>query len=415
MVSGRWPYASGSYAASHAIMGFLAPEEDGGAGHALAVLHPGEWTIERSWFPIGMRATGSDTVVAEDVFVPDHRVQYFDDLVKGDYATELRDREPRANAAFLPTGTVIFGGIQIGLGRAALEHSLERMKAKGVVGTAYTQTRNSPVHQVAVAQAMSKVDAAELLAHRACRDIDVAALRGSTPRNSPAPASVTTSATSSRSSRRPWTRCSRRRGPAASWRPARWPGSSRTSAWPAAMCTPPPASRPTSTASCCSAPTARCPSMCEPDRSDSMTATLSHRETTAVTPERFRHVLGHYPTGVTVVTARTPQGDPVGMTIGSFTSISLDPALVGFFPARTSGTFPAIRDFGSFCVNVVAEQHHELCARFAGPAGRRFQSSPGGRPSGARSSTTPSPGSTATSSRSPTPATTTSWWAGCGR
>ncbi|MEU3347496.1 flavin reductase family protein [Streptomyces sp. NPDC006700] len=105
-----------------------------------------------------------------------------------------------------------------------------------------------------------------------------------------------------------------------------------------------------------------------------MTATLSHREAGAVTPERFRHVLGHYPTGVTVVTACTPQGDPVGMTIGSFTSISLDPALVGFFPARTSGTFQAIRDFGSFCVNVVAEQHHELCARFAGPAGRRFQS-----------------------------------------
>ncbi|MEU3347497.1 acyl-CoA dehydrogenase family protein [Streptomyces sp. NPDC006700] len=181
VVSGRWPYASGSYAASHAIMGFLAPREDGGADHALAVLHPGEWTIERSWFPIGMRATGSDTVVAEEVFVPDHRAQYFDDLVKGDYATELRDSEPRANAAFLPTGTVIFGGIQIGLGRAALEHSLERMKTKGVVGTAYTRTRNSPVHQVAVAQAMSKVDAAELLAHRACRDIDEAALRGDYP------------------------------------------------------------------------------------------------------------------------------------------------------------------------------------------------------------------------------------------
>ncbi|MYU21894.1 acyl-CoA dehydrogenase family protein [Streptomyces sp. SID8352] len=178
VVSGRWPYASGSYAASHAIMGFLAEREDGGTGQALGILQPGEWTIERSWFPIGMRATGSDTVVAEEVFVPDHRVQFFTDMVEGDYKTELRCSEPRTNAAFLPTGTVIFAGIQIGLGRAALELAVERLKHKGVVGTAYTESRNSPVHQVTVAQATSKVDAAELLAHRSCRDIDEAALRG---------------------------------------------------------------------------------------------------------------------------------------------------------------------------------------------------------------------------------------------
>ncbi len=177
LVSGRWPYASGSYAATHAIMGFLAPQ-DGGAAHALAVLSPGEWTIERSWFPIGMRGTGSDTVVAEEVFVPDHRVQFFEDMVRGDYATELRATEPRANAAFLPAGTVIFAAIQVGLGRAAMEHAMERLKAKGVVGTAYTESRNSPVHQVGVAEALSKIDAAELLAHRSCRDIDAAALRG---------------------------------------------------------------------------------------------------------------------------------------------------------------------------------------------------------------------------------------------
>ncbi|WP_162824131.1 acyl-CoA dehydrogenase family protein [Peterkaempfera bronchialis] len=178
VVTGRWPYASGSYAASHAMMGFLAPQADGGMRHALGILHPGEWTVERSWFPIGMRATGSDTVVAEEVFVPDHRVQYFHDMVAGDYATELRHAEPRANAAFLPTGTIIFGAVQIGLGRAALEQSVARMKAKGVPGTAYTESRNSPVHQVSVAQAASKIDAAELLAHRSCRDIDEAALRG---------------------------------------------------------------------------------------------------------------------------------------------------------------------------------------------------------------------------------------------
>ncbi|MGA5700581.1 flavin reductase family protein [Peterkaempfera bronchialis] len=104
-----------------------------------------------------------------------------------------------------------------------------------------------------------------------------------------------------------------------------------------------------------------------------MTASLSAPEAVDVTSEEFRRVLGHYPTGVTVVTARDADGGPVGMTIGSFTSISLEPALVGFFVARTSSTFPAIRDFGSFCVNVVADGQYELCTRFAGPAAARFQ------------------------------------------
>ena len=55
-------------------------------------------------------------------------------------------------------------------------------------------------------------------------------------------------------------------------------------------------------------------------------------------PGRFRHVLGHYPTGVTVVTAKEPDGTPVGMVIGSFTSVSLDPPLVAFFPGCSSMT-----------------------------------------------------------------------------
>ncbi|MFJ6216592.1 acyl-CoA dehydrogenase family protein [Streptomyces sp. NPDC092296] len=181
LVSGRWPYASGSYAATHAVTGFLAPQEDGSLRHALGLFHPGEWTIERSWFPIGMRGTGSDTVVIEEVFVPDHRFQYFDDLVAGDYATELRNREVRVRAPFLPTGTIIFGAIQLGLGRAALDLAMERLRTKGVVGSVYTRARNSPVHQIAVAEASARIDAAELVAHRACRDIDESAISGRYP------------------------------------------------------------------------------------------------------------------------------------------------------------------------------------------------------------------------------------------
>ncbi|MGX6446824.1 flavin reductase family protein [Patulibacter sp. S7RM1-6] len=88
-------------------------------------------------------------------------------------------------------------------------------------------------------------------------------------------------------------------------------------------------------------------------------------------PQHFRHVLSHVPTSVVVVTAQAPDG-PAGMAVGSFTSISLEPQLVGFYPARTSTTWPRIRDAGRFCVNVLAQGQDELVRRFAQRGTDRF-------------------------------------------
>jgi flavin reductase (DIM6/NTAB) family NADH-FMN oxidoreductase RutF len=79
----------------------------------------------------------------------------------------------------------------------------------------------------------------------------------------------------------------------------------------------------------------------------------------------FRKAMGHVPTPVTVVTGLDPQGRPLGLTIGSFSSISLDPPLVGFFPGVSSASWPRIQAGGVFCVNVLAEGQDDLCWRFA--------------------------------------------------
>ncbi len=86
----------------------------------------------------------------------------------------------------------------------------------------------------------------------------------------------------------------------------------------------------------------------------------------------FRQVLGHFPTGVTVVTACNDDG-PVGTTIGSFTSVSLDPPLVGFLPMSTSNSWPVIEQTNSFCVNVLGDDQGDLCWTFASSsAGDKF-------------------------------------------
>ncbi len=79
----------------------------------------------------------------------------------------------------------------------------------------------------------------------------------------------------------------------------------------------------------------------------------------------FRRVLGHYPTGVCIITSIATDGKPIGMVVGSFTSVSLDPPLVAFFPGRKSATWPRIEAAGKFCVNVLATDQQELCRQFA--------------------------------------------------
>lgn len=87
---------------------------------------------------------------------------------------------------------------------------------------------------------------------------------------------------------------------------------------------------------------------------------------------RMREVLGHHPTGVAIVTA--PGDPPVGLAVGSFTSVSLDPPLVGFFVDRGSSTWPRIEAAGAFCANVVGDHQEDLCRLFATKGADRFAS-----------------------------------------
>src|SRR5438132_3428922 len=77
----------------------------------------------------------------------------------------------------------------------------------------------------------------------------------------------------------------------------------------------------------------------------------------------FRRVLGHYATGVTIITA-VHEGKPYGLAANSFTSVSLDPALVSFAAAHSSTTCPHIKAAGHFCVNLLDEEQEELCRLF---------------------------------------------------
>jgi flavin reductase (DIM6/NTAB) family NADH-FMN oxidoreductase RutF/DNA-binding IclR family transcriptional regulator len=83
-------------------------------------------------------------------------------------------------------------------------------------------------------------------------------------------------------------------------------------------------------------------------------------ETSLIDPAVFRDVLGHYPTGVVVVTGRTGDGELLSMVVGTFNAVSLDPPLVAFLPMTGSRTFQALRTCNSLCINVLTGEQESV-------------------------------------------------------
>jgi flavin reductase (DIM6/NTAB) family NADH-FMN oxidoreductase RutF len=94
-------------------------------------------------------------------------------------------------------------------------------------------------------------------------------------------------------------------------------------------------------------------------------------EGTVVEAATMRRVLGHFCSGITVVTA-VLDGEPVGFTCQSFASLSLAPAMVSFAPSRASTSWPRVRQARSLCVNVLSEEHSEISNAFARSGADKF-------------------------------------------
>jgi len=102
-------------------------------------------------------------------------------------------------------------------------------------------------------------------------------------------------------------------------------------------------------------------------------------------PATFRKVLGNYPTGVSAITALGDDGVHAAMVVGTFTSVSLDPPLVGFFPDKKSTSWPMIERARGFCVNILGADQQALCRQLAASGTNKyadvgFHLSAGGHP-----------------------------------
>ncbi len=178
IVSGRWPWSSGCLHADWAMLGIPVVDADGRTiDEALAFMPMSELTIEDTWFTAGMRGSGSNTTVAEEVFVPEHRLVSIPAVLAGTPPTPYMD-EALYRSGFVPVAALILVGPQLGLCSRALEYVLEMAPRRRIAYTVYTRQTDSPSFQLNMAKAATLVDTAHLFAYRAADLIDEAAREG---------------------------------------------------------------------------------------------------------------------------------------------------------------------------------------------------------------------------------------------
>ncbi|MGY0500356.1 3-hydroxy-9,10-secoandrosta-1,3,5(10)-triene-9,17-dione monooxygenase oxygenase subunit [Nocardia sp. FBN12] len=180
-LSGKWSFSSGSAYAGGAILSALILGEDGKPVDNLAMLVPAEdYTIEDVWHTVGLRGTGSNNIIVDDAFVPEHRVLSFADSFRCECPGQAVNTNPLYRVPLFSlmstTITTPIVGMAVGAYDAHVAHQKERVRVYGGA-----RSKDDPFAKVRVAQAASEIDAAWLQLTTNITDIEAAARSGEVP------------------------------------------------------------------------------------------------------------------------------------------------------------------------------------------------------------------------------------------
>lgn len=170
-VSGNWAYSSASLHADWTAGGiYLVDDDDQMLDQGMVAIPKADFRIEDTWYVAGMRSSGSNTIIAEDIFVPEHRYSSMIPMITGGYLAD-HPEAPLYRSALAPMLVMVLVGPQLGLGRAALDLVIRKGATKSLAYTIFEQNRDSVAFQLLVAEAAMKIETAHLHAYRAADDI----------------------------------------------------------------------------------------------------------------------------------------------------------------------------------------------------------------------------------------------------
>ena len=179
MVSGRWPFCSGCRHTAWTILGSMCEMPDGQLDMIMPVVLTADLEILDDWAVSGMKGTGSNTVrLTEELFVPDYRVLRIKDANAGKWASTPPVGQVLFLNNFLDYTTVTSGGAPLGMAKGALDYYIERLEKRGIIGTDYKVQADAAVTHLQLAEAVSKIDAAERVLSADCNELDRRAAAG---------------------------------------------------------------------------------------------------------------------------------------------------------------------------------------------------------------------------------------------
>lgn len=179
-VSGRWAYASASLHADWTASGvYVVDDNDQILDQAMVSIPKKDFRIEDTWYVAGMRASGSNTIVVDDVFVPEHRLSSLPPVMMGSYLPN--HHSPFYRSAFGAMLVMVLVGPQLGLGRAALDLVVNKAAGKPLAYSTFERQADSVAFQLLIAEAALKIDTAHLHAYRAADDVQCYAELGEYP------------------------------------------------------------------------------------------------------------------------------------------------------------------------------------------------------------------------------------------
>lgn len=171
LLTGKWPFCSGSHHADWLLLGYRDPEKDGAEAARLALVPRNMVQIEDSWHVSGLKGTGSNTVVAEQVFVPrEHTIAMVEAL--GQVATRQFPDEAIFGVPPQLLFNTLAAGPMLGVAKAALNRVIASISNRSIYTTIYTDASEAPTIHIQLGEAASLVDAAEMHAMRLSDEAD---------------------------------------------------------------------------------------------------------------------------------------------------------------------------------------------------------------------------------------------------
>ncbi len=171
-VNGRWGYNTGGHGSNWTVVNAVHTADDGTIVPMCVLLESAELERLDDWHASGMAATGSSTILANDLFVPAHRVQPIPEMAEGRFPARHNADNPYFKFPLAAVLAVNAAGTPVGIARGALELFLERLPGRGITYTTYTNKSEAPVTHLQVGEAALTLDSAEAHMRLACALLD---------------------------------------------------------------------------------------------------------------------------------------------------------------------------------------------------------------------------------------------------